>query len=1055
MTKPISEQALEDAIARELTTTGYLLRSAAAYDKSLCLDAGPLIDFIEATQPRVWQRYVDQHQATSRDAFLRRVSQAIESDGVVTVLRQGVKASGCLFKLAFFQPETSRNPETEQLFQANQFSVIRQLRYSEKTDHSLDLTLFLNGLPLFTAELKNPLNGQDVTDAITQYRRNRDPRESLFALGRCVAHFAVDPFLVYMTTQLKENDTVFLPFNMGDGEGKNKGAGNPAPKLGDGFATSYLWRDAWKTDRVLELMQYFVQDIRDRDDDGKLKRTIIFPRFHQLESVRSLVADARKNGPGQNYLIQHSAGSGKSNSIAWLAHRLTSLHGADGNPVFDSVIVVTDRVALDRQLSGTVSSFEQTAGLVEHIDKGGRHLKEALESGKRIIITTLQKFPVVLEEVRKLEDEWKKKQKDNAGASASESTTQQRPAEKPYSDILTNPEPVEEDRAWAFPQLQDAFLSSEQGPTTQPRPAFYKPEGTRFALILDEAHSSQGGDASKEMKKTLRVTAEDEEEMTPAELAQRDQEARGRMKNVSTFAYTATPKKRTLELFGRKLPNGEFEPFSLYSMRQAIEEGFILDVLKNYISYHMFWTLLKKVKEDPKYDRQKASRLLTRFVAENPKTIREKVEVICEHMTAKVIDQIGSRARAMLVTSSRQQAVTYKLEIDEYLKEMGFKWKTIVAFSGTVEDEASGKEYTEGGLNGFPDSQTAAKFATEPYRLLIVANKFQTGFDQPLLQSMYIDKKLSDVNAVQTLSRLNRVMPPHKSETCVIDFADNADAIKEAFSKYYGQTRLQGSTDPNDLYKIESKMKQFGYFFPDDLATFAKQFYRPRVKMEDVYAALSDVRHRVESSSEPNQRQFRSLLYRYTDLYAFLGQIISFSDVDLEQLFQFSRCLLRILPVPKEDQPRELQKFVDVNTVRLVQAAKQEISPDTSKGDLTPDDLTGDGAGGGGDEELAPLSEILKLLNDRFGTSFEPQDQAFLESLEQKLDEDTGMAASFAVNTRENARLTFDHKVRDHVQDMIDTNFKFFKQINDKPQFAEFLNDLLFDRYSERKSPKE
>ena len=353
-------------------------------------------------------------------------------------------------------------------------------------------------------------------------------------------------------------------------------------------------------------------------------------------------------------------------------------------------------------------------------------------------------------------------------------------------------------------------------------------------------------------------------------------------------------------------------------------------------------------------------------------------------------------------------------------------------------------------MNGFSDAQTPGKFATEPYRLLIVANKFQTGFDQPLLHTMYVDKKLAGVNAVQTLSRLNRVLPPHKTETCVIDFSDNADAIKEAFSKYYGQTSLNDSTDPNDLYKIESQMKRYGFFFPDDLTSFAKAFYTPRVKMENVYAALSEVRKRVEFSSEEDQREFRRLLHRYADLYAFLGQIISFSDADLEQLLQFCRCLLRILPVPKEDQPKELQQFVDVNTVRLVQAAKQELSPDTSKGELKPQDLT-TGGGSGGEEHLEPLSEILKLLNDRFGTNFEPEDQAFLETLEQKLDEDHGMAASFAVNSRENARLTFDHKVRDHVQDMIDTNFKFFKQINDKPQFAEFLNGLLFDRYSERK----
>jgi type I restriction enzyme R subunit len=1004
MSKVISEQALETAITADLTNAHYALRQPSAFDKALCLDPGPLIDFIEATQPKEWAKYVQQHRADARDTFLKRVAEAVEADGTVTVLRQGLKATGCKFRLAFFKPETTLNRDTEVLYQANQFTVMRQVRYSEKTDHSLDLVLFLNGIPLFTAELKNPLNGQDVTDAITQYRRTRDAREPVFALGRILAHFSVDPFLVYVATQLKGDDTVFLPFNRGDGEGKNRGAGNPPPQLGSGFGTDYLWREVWARDSVLDLVQYFVQDVRDRDDQGKLKRAIIFPRYHQLDSVRRLVTHARDHGPGQNYLIQHSAGSGKSNSIAWLAHRLASLHGKDDKRVFDSVIVVTDRVALDRQLSRTVTSFEQTAGLVEHIDQSGKQLKEALESGKQIIITTLQKFPVVLEQVRKLREEWEKAQP--AGG---------------------------------------------QNPPEAAKPEFYKLKGYTFALVLDEAHSSQGGDAAKEMKATLRVGSEDEDGESPTDLALKDQKARGRMKHVSTFAFTATPKEETLELFGRAKSGGGFEPFSLYSMRQAIEEGFILDVLKNFVSYRTYWTLLKKVKDDPKYDRQKASKLLTRFVAENPKTIREKVEVIVDHLTGKVLDQIGHRARAMLVTSSRQQAVSYKLEVDKYLAEKGYTWKSVVAFSGTVTDEDTKKEYTETGMNGFPEAQTAAKFATEPYRLLIVANKFQTGFDQPLLHTMYVDKKLAGVNAVQTLSRLNRTLPPLKSDTCVLDFADNAERVKEAFGRYYGQTSLAEATDPNELHKVESALKKYEFYFAADLAAFAKEYYAKRPVMEKVYAALKPIVERVAEGGEADQREFRGQLNRYGELYAFLGQVIPFEDAELEQLFQFCRCLLRLLPVPREDQPRELQKFVDVNTVRLVQAARESISPELGKGVL--EHHKGGAAGGKPEEQVEPLSAILKLLNERFGFEVEEEGgKEFISSLESKLDADAGMAASFAVNTRENARLTFDHKVRDHVQDMIDTNFKFFKQINDKPEFADFLNDLLFDRYAERKT---
>jgi type I restriction enzyme R subunit len=991
MNKTISEQALETAIVNDLTKAHYVQRPPSAFDKALCIDPSPLIDFVQATQPKEWRKFVEQHRESARDQFLKRVAEAVEAGGTITVLRQGVKATGCKFRLAFWKPETTFNPDTQVLYQANQFTVMRQVRYSEKTDHSLDLVLFLNGLPLFTAELKNPLNSQDVTDAITQYRRTRDPREPAFAQGRCVAHFAVDPFLVYVATHLKGDETVFLPFNKGIGEGKDRGAGNPPPKLGSGFSTDYLWREVWARDGVLDLMQYFVQDVRDRDDQGKLKRAIIFPRYHQLESVRNLVSHARAHVAGQNYLVQHSAGSGKSNSIAWLAHRLVSLHDKDDKRVFDSVIVVTDRVALDRQLSRTVSSFEQTAGLVEHIDEGGKHLKEALEAGKQIIVTTLQKFPVVLAQMREL---------------------------------------GQTKLAW-------------------------KAEGLRFALILDEAHSSQGGDAAKEMKSTLRIGSDDEEGQSPTDLALKDQKARGRMKHVSTFAFTATPKEETLELFGVPNPAGSpaFTPFSLYSMRQAIEEGFILDVLKNFISYRTYWTLLKKVKEDPRYDRQKASRLLTRFVAENPKTIREKVEVIVEHMASKVLDQIGHRARAMLVTSSRQQAVSYKLEVDKHLEEKGYIWKAIVAFSGTVTDEETKKEYTEAGMNGFSESQTAAKFATDPYRLLIVANKFQTGFDQPLLHTMYVDKKLAGVNAVQTLSRSNRTLSPLKNDTCVLDFADNAERVKEAFGRYYGQTSLAEATDPNDLHKIESDLKKYNFFFAADVEAFAAAFYKPRAVMEKVYAALKPVVDRVIADEDEDQREFRGLLKRYSDLYAFLGQVIPFSDPELEQLYQFCRCLLRILPVPREDQPRELKQFVDVNSVRLVQAARESISPETGKGVLEHHKAGGTGAKP--EEVLEPLSEILKLLNDRFGTNFAEQDKEFLETLEQKLDADVGMASSFAVNTRENARLTFDHKVRDHVQDMIDVNFKFFKQINDKPEFAAFLNDLLFDRYAERKERSE
>ncbi len=969
----ISEKTLETGIVADLVAAGWKERPPAAYDRGLCLDPGPLVDFIQATQPKEWQQFTQQYGPAARDLLLQRVAKVIETEGAVAVLRQGLKANGCRFRLAAFRPATGLNPETQRLYEANTFTVIRQVRYSEKTGHSLDLVLFLNGLPLFTAELKNPLNGQYARDAIIQYRTDRDPREPLFTPGRCLAHFAVDPDLVYVTTQLQGEATVFLPFNQGNGYG----AGNPPAALG--FATAYLWRDVWTPDSVLDIVRHFAQDVRDRNGTGRLRRLLIFPRYHQLDAVRRLVAHARAHGPGQNYLIQHSAGSGKSNSIAWLAHRLVSLHDAHDRRVFDSIIIVTDRVALDRQLSRTVSMFEQTAGIVEHIDQTSVQLKEALERGKQIIVTTQQKFPEIVKDIRQL-------------------------------------------------------------------------SGQRFALIVDEAHSSQGGESSKSVKSVLNTNrlpapAEEgeEEEEGPLDRALRDQQERGRMAHVSTFAFTATPKPETLELFGTPGPDGKPQAFSLYSMKQAIEEKFILDVLQNYLTYRTYWTLLKKIEDDPRYDQAKAARLLKAFVSVHDLTIHKKAAIIVEHFLGQVQHRIGGRARAMLCTGSRLQAVRYKLEIDRILRERGEPFRTLVAFTGTVTDEE--KDYTEANMNGFPESQTAGKLETDPYRLLIVANKFQTGFDQPLLHTMYVDKKLTGVGAVQTLSRLNRTHPG-KEDTCVLDFVNDADEIRAAFERYHYDTKLARPADQNQLYDLETRLKQPGYFTAADVTAFGTAYYAPRFLLARVHAALRPVVERYEAAPEEDRREFRGLLGEYVRLYGFLGQVLTFADAELERFYQFCRLLLRLVPVPREEQPRELQYYVDLSSVRVLPIGRAAVEPEPGKGVLGP--VKARGSFQKPEEQLEPLSEILKRLNERFGTDFKEEDKVFLQVLEQKLTDDPALAASFKINTRENARLTFEHKMRDAVQDMIDTNFKFYKQINDKPHFARFLNDLLFDRYAKQ-----
>src|SRR5438132_4318584 len=708
---------------------GYRQRKLEDYDRALCLMPNEVLNFIYATQPKEWEKFKQQMGTDAKDRLLKRLASEIQNRGTLDVLRKGIKSDGCTFRLCYFRPSSGMNEALRKLYEANLFAVVRQLKYSEKNEKSLDLVLFLNGLPIFTAELKNPLTGQTVRDATRQYCFDRDPKEPLFAFGRCLAHFAVDPDLVYQTTHLQGPQTRFLPFN----QGRNGGAGNPTSR--EGFATAYLWERIWTRDGVLELVQHFIQVVEEEDDKGRKtgRRFLIFPRYHQLDAVRRLVQEARRSGPGHRYLIQHSAGSGKSNSIAWLAHQLSVLHDASDKRVFDSIIVITDRRVLDRQLQRTVRQFAQTMGVVENIDTTSRQLKQALEAGKTIIVTTLQKFPVITKEIGEL-------------------------------------------------------------------------PGKRFAVIADEALSSQTGESTKSLKAVLasgsleQAEREEagaqtpEEELNDAVLA--EMEKRGRLSNLSIFAFTATPKAKTLELFGRKCADGKFEPFHLYSMRQAIEEGFILDVLTNYTTYTAYWRLLKKIEDDPRYDKAKASYLLRSFVELHPHAVNEKIRIMADHFASLAQDRIGGKAKAMIVTRSRLHAVRYKLAVDKYLTERGYPFKVLVAFSGTVQD--GGQSYTEFSMNGFPEAQTAKAFERSEYRFLIVANKFQTGFDQPLLHTMYVDKKLGGVNAVQTLSRLDRTHPA-KNGTLVLDFANDGDEIKASFEPYYETTLLSEATDPNLL----------------------------------------------------------------------------------------------------------------------------------------------------------------------------------------------------------------------------------------------------------------
>ena len=903
---------------------------------------------------------------------MQRLASELRTRGTLHVLRKGIKANGCRFQLAYFVPSSGLNYELLNLYAANIFSEVRQLHYSERNQNSLDLVLFLNGLPIFTAELKNPFTGQNVQNAIQQYRSKRDPREPLFAFGRCLAHFAVDPELVYMTSHLEGQNTRFLPFNLG----RNGGAGNPPSWKG--FATAYLWESIWARSSVLNLLQHFIQEIEEQDDKGRKtgKKSMIFPRYHQLDAVRRLVAAAREKGPGQRYLIEHSAGSGKSNSISWLAHQLSVLHDNQDRRVFDSIIVITDRRVLDKQLQQTVQQFEQTLGVVENIDKTSSQLKDALENGKTIIVTTLQKFPVIVDQIELL-------------------------------------------------------------------------KGKRFAVIIDEAHSSQSGESTKSLKTVLTVGSLDDADIEESDEGEdledriaEEMKKRGRLPNVSYFAFTATPKPKTLELFGTRRADGKYEAFSLYTMRQAIEEHFILDVLENYTTYKTYWSLLKKIETDPHYDRTKATLLLKSFVDRHEQTIAKKVAIMIEHFAGQVAHLIDGKAKAMIVTRSRLHAVRYKHAVDRYLKEHGYQYKALVAFSGTVRD--GGIDYTESNMNGFPETQTAEIFKQDAYRILIVANKFQTGFDQPQLHTMYVDKKLGGVNAVQTLSRLNRTYPG-KNETMVLDFANEAEEIQQAFAPYYEKTLLSEGTDPNLLYDLQTRLAGFHFYSEDDVNHFAVMYFDPKGTQDKLYAVLAPVVDRYEEASNEEKADFKGHLTDYVRLYAFLSQIITFVDTDLEKLYVCGRLLLRKLPASLERLPLEIQQNIDIESYRINQTSKGSITLTRGTKEIEP--IGPKEIYSLGQAELEPLSQIIQELNEHFGTDFTEEDKLCIREIEQRLSNNTALEASVRVNPPENARLTFDHVVNDLLQDMIDGHFKFYKHVNDDPEFAKTFLDLLFERY--------
>lgn len=958
---------------------GYIKRKNTSYDSALCLDPELLLNFIRTTQPERWQKFKQQHaDATTR--LPQGVATLIKRKGVLEAMRRGFKQSGCHFRLVYFRPNTTLNPDMQQKYEANIFSIMRQVMYKAGKKLSLDLGLFLNGIPLFSAELKNPLTSQNVFNAITQYKEDRSPKEPLFKQGRCIAHFAVDPQLVYFTTTLAGEKTRFFPFN----QGYNLGAGNPPvhPKSSR-FATSYLWEETWSRDSVLNLIHKFAQFFDELDDKGQKtgKKLLIFPRYHQLSAVRGLITHARTLGTGHRYLIQHSAGSGKTYTIAWLAHQLATLHAADNERVFDSILVITDRRILDQQLQQAMRDFEQERGVVENIDTTSRQLKEALEDGKQIIVTTLHKFPVIAKQMEML-------------------------------------------------------------------------NGRNFAVIVDEAHSSQSGSMVQELNRTLSSVNDDEaQEDAPDDLEDvitNEVLLRRHLPNVSTFAFTATPKPKTLQLFGSK--QGEsYEAFSHYPMRQAIEEGFIMDVLENYTTYKSYFHLLKKVQDDPHYDKKKAARLLMRFVNDHPKTIEQKVAIIVEHFHEHVAHRIDGKAKAMIVTRSRPHAVRYKLAVDAYLAQQKLPYQTLVAFSGKINDPETALSHTESSLNSqtageqIGEKQTAEAFKQARFRFLIVANKFQTGFDQPLLHTMYVDKQLGGVNAVQTLSRLNRTHAK-KSDTAVVDFVNDVEEIEKAFNRYYEKTILSKATDPNVLYAVQGELEDFHFYSEDEVASFAKVFYQgDDSQMGMLYNILAPVVAKFSEAGEDEQVAFRSRLRDFVRLYAFLSQVLPFVETEWEKLFHFGRLLLTVLPIYKRELPSEIKQQVDMETYSLKQTFEGSIGLKRGENKLAPVGMGN--AAGVVVPEMEPLSQILHELNQLGGVEVTPDNEAAVRQLQTKLKQDDGLEAALRVNSEENARLAFDEFAEDQFQEMIDDNFKFYKHVTDDVTLKRRFFDWLFEQY--------
>tara|TARA_Y100001968_G_scaffold84523_1_gene75650 strand:- start:308 stop:3244 length:2937 start_codon:yes stop_codon:yes gene_type:complete len=965
-----TEQKFEKYIASHLISLNYSSKDFSEYDRKLCLIKQQVIHFIQTTQQEKWKALQKIYGDNTEKNVLLRISSEISKRGIVDVLRKQVKDRGQYLDLCYFKPKSDLNPDHLKLYKQNQFTVVRQLHFSTKNEKSIDMGLFLNGLPIATIELKNQFTGQNYKDSEKQYK-GRDQKEPLLQFMRCMVHFCVDNNNVSMSTRLSGQKTLFFPFN--------RDLVNPEVKKG--YRTKYFWEEILTPDSLLDIIENFVhlskpQEILFNEKTGKIdvktKEVLIFPRYHQLDLIRNFRRQIKDDGVGQNYLVQHTTGSGKSYSIGWLSHTLTSFYKDDGDTkrLFDTIIVVSDRTVLDDQLRNTIDSLSPTRGVVNDQKLKSSELKEYLEEGKDIIVATIQSFPFISKEI--------------------------------------------------------AFLGDK-----------------KFAVIIDEVHSSQSGELSKELKKSLSKT-DDDDEFDYEKMLVDEIQSRGRQKHISFFGFTGTPKPKTLELFGTKTQDGEFIPFHIYSMYQSIHEGFTLDVLQNYTTYRRFFKIKKIQEDDKEIPSGKGTLELIRYVDAHPTSIENKVQIILDHWVNKGSKEIQGKSRGMIVTPSRKHCVWYSKEITKQLLERGLDYRCLVGFSGEVLDK--GKKYTESICNFDVGHKGDVPLGLKDpkYRLLVVANKFQTGFDEPLLQSMYVDKKLGGVQCIQTLSRLNRTTKG-KTHTFVLDFVNEPEEIRESFQRFYQSTILEGETDPNRLYDFQREIYEYHLYTNGDVDRFCKIFFSPNRDEGDLHPEIDRVIDKFSAIEDEEKREFyRSRVQTFIRMYGYLSQIIDFTDIELEKSFLFLKYLNKKLPKRVQDR-FNISDLIDLDSLRIQKVHEGIGELINQDANVLPPRFDPSSFQ---EPEYDLLSEIIKQVNIQHGHNLTEEDRIDLSRLSEKLDNDLDVKKYMKGNNTEvNKQNYFNQRCDEMILDEVDSNLDFYKKMDENRSVKNMIFRLLYENY--------